>query len=126
MKARHYYLLSINNQPVQELTRAHCQRGNTLGRLHPHWSSSYPEYLNQNQTPEEQQSIVWSRLRNHRAIVAKRLLREKEHYLAARRELNPRSTQVESSHEPLSRDIKSNLTTASRAEKVFKEGVPIN
>ena len=35
-------------------------------------------------------------------------------------------TQVESSHEPLFRDIKSNLQTASRAEKVFKEGVPIN
>ena len=40
--------------------------------------------------------------------------------------LNPRTTQAESSHESLSCDIKSNHTTASRAEKVFKEGVPIN
>ena len=37
--------------------------------------------------------------------MAKRLSREKECYLAARRELNPRLTQVESSHEPLSRDM---------------------
>ena len=37
--------------------------------------------------------------------MAKRLSREKERYLAARQELNPRSTQAESSHEPLSRDM---------------------
>ena len=47
-------------------------------------------------------------------------------YLALRQELNPRTAQVESSHEPLFRDIKSNLTTASRAEKVFKTGIPLN
>ena len=35
-------------------------------------------------------------------------------------------TQVESSPELLFRDIKSNLTTASRAEKVFKEGISLN
>ena len=58
--------------------------------------------------------------------MAKRLSREKERYFAARRELNPRTTQAESSHELLSRDIKSNLAMVSRAEKVFKEGVPIN
>ena len=71
----------------------------------PHWSSSYPEYLNQNQSPKEQQSVVWSRLHNHRATMAKRLSKEKERYLAARRELNPKTTQVESSHESLSCDI---------------------
>ena len=75
-----------------------------LATIAPHWSSSYPEYLNQNQSPEEQQSVVWSRLCNHQATVAKRLSKEKERYLAARRELNPRSTQAESSHESLSRD----------------------
>ena len=75
-----------------------------LATIAPHWSSSYPKYLNQNQTPEEQQSVVWSRLCNHRAIVAKCLTREQERYLAACRELNPRTTQAESSHEPLSRD----------------------
>ena len=35
-------------------------------------------------------------------------------------------TQVESSHDPLYRDIKSNLSVASRAEKVFKVGIPLN
>ena len=37
--------------------------------------------------------------------MAKRLSKEKERYLAARQELNPRSTQVESSHKPLFCDI---------------------
>ena len=36
--------------------------------------------------------------------MAKRISRERERYLAARRELNPRTTQAGSSHEPLSRD----------------------
>ena len=36
--------------------------------------------------------------------MAKRLSREKERYLAARRELNPRTTQAESSHDPLYHD----------------------
>ena len=76
-----------------------------LVTIAPHWSSSYPEYLSQNQTPEEQQSVVWSRLHSHRTNVAKRLSKERERYLAVRRELNPRTTQAESSHEPLSRDI---------------------
>ena len=35
-------------------------------------------------------------------------------------------TQAESSHDPLYRDIKWNLTTASRAETVFKVGIPLN
>ena len=58
--------------------------------------------------------------------MAKRLSKEREQYLAACRELNPKTTQVKSSHDPLYRDIKLNLTTASRAESVFVEGVPIN
>ena len=37
--------------------------------------------------------------------MAKRLSKEKERYLAAHRDLNPRTTQVESSHESLSRDM---------------------
>ena len=56
------------------------------------------------QTQEEQRRIVWSRLYNHRFNLAKRLETTKEQYLRARRELNPRSTQVESSHDPLYRD----------------------
>ena len=75
---------------------------------------------------EEQRRVVWSRLRDHRANLAKRLSITRERYLAARRELNPRSTQVKSSHDPLYRDIKSNLETASRTEKIFQTGVPLN
>ena len=59
------------------------------------------------QTPEEQQRVVWSRLRSHRANLVKRLSKEKERYLAARRELNPKTTQAESSHDPLYRDTNS-------------------
>ena len=67
----------------------------------PHWSSSYPEYLSSGQNQEEQQRVVWSRLHSHRANLASRLKKQKERYLALRQELNPRMTQVESSHEPL-------------------------
>ena len=92
----------------------------------PHWSSSYPKYLSADQDKEEQQRIVWSRIHDHRANLAKRLLSTRERYLAARQELNPKLTQVESSHGPLFRDIKSNLTMVSRTEKVFKAGVSLN
>ena len=91
-----------------------------------HWSSSYPEYVSPYQDKEEQRRVVWSRLHSHRANLAKRLSKQNERYLALRQELNLETTQVESSHEPLSHDIKSNLPMASRAEKVFKEGVPLN
>ena len=70
----------------------------------PHWSSSYPDYLSPEQGEGEQRRIVWSRLHNHRANLANRLASTRERYLAARRELNPRTTQVESSHDPLYRD----------------------
>ena len=60
----------------------------------PHWSSSYPEYLSLHQDQEEQQRIVWSRLRDHRANLAKRLSSTRERYLAARQELNPKSSQA--------------------------------
>ena len=69
-----------------------------------HWSSSYPEYLYANQKEAEQWRVVWSRLHSHRASLAKRLSKPKECYLEARHELNPKTTQVESSHEPLFRD----------------------
>ena len=91
-----------------------------------YWSSSYPEYLSLDQDKEEQRRVVWSRLHSHRAKLASRLLKQKERYLALCQELNPRTTQVESHHKPLFHDIKSNLATASRAEKVFQEGVPLN
>ena len=93
-------LIPLNWVPLELLQDS----DSILATIAPHWSSSYPEYLNQNQTSEEQRNVVWSRLRDHRTTVAKRLSREKERYLAARRELNPRTTQAESSQEPLSLD----------------------
>ena len=70
----------------------------------PHWSSSYPKYLSPVQGQEEQQRVVCDRLHSHRANLAKRLSTTKERYLAARRELNPKATQAESSHDLLYRD----------------------
>ena len=81
----------------------------------PHWSSSYPKYLSPNQSTEEQQRVVWFRLHDHRANLAKRLSKEKEQYLAAHRELNPRTTQVESSHDPLYRDTRAGLSPNASA-----------
>ena len=53
--------------------------------------------------------------------MAKRLAREKERYLIARRALNPRTTQAESSQEPLSLDTDAIL----KAPRILldKEGV---
>ena len=76
----------------------------SLSTIAPHWSSSYPEYLSTDQNPTEQRRVVWARLHSHRANLAKRLLSVREQYLAARRELQSGTTQVESSHEPLFRD----------------------
>ena len=70
----------------------------------PHWSPSYPNYLSPDQDKGEQRRIVWSRLHNHRANLANRLARTRDRYLEACRALNPRTTQVESSHNPLYRD----------------------
>ena len=70
----------------------------------PHWPSSYPEFLSPHQSKSEQQKIVWARLQDQRSNLAKSLKEQKERYEALRRELNPRTTQVESSHDPLYRD----------------------
>ena len=80
----------------------------------PHWGSSYPEYLSPDQDKEEQRRVVWSRLHDHRANLANRLKATRERYLAARRELNPRTTQVESSHDPLYRDTRAHPSWALR------------
>ena len=92
----------------------------------PHWPSSYPEYLSPHQDKDEQRRIVWARLYNRRFNLAGQLSKHNMRYKALLRELNPRTTQVESSHDPLYRDIKLNLTVAPRAEKVFKAGIPLN
>ena len=70
----------------------------------PHWPSSYPEFLSPHQNKSEQQRIVWARLQGQRSNLAKSLKEQRERYEALRRELNPRTTQAESSHDPLYRD----------------------
>ena len=67
----------------------------------PHWPSSYPEYLSPYQGKDEQRRIVWARLLGQRSNLASRLSKQNERYQALRQELNPRTTQVESSHDPL-------------------------
>ena len=68
----------------------------------PYWSSSYPEYLSLEQSPEEQQRVVRSRLHNHQASLAGRLSKQKEQYFALCQTFQ--KTQVEPIHEPLFHD----------------------
>ena len=70
----------------------------------PHWPSSYPEYLSPHQDKDEQRRVVWARLLSQRSNLAGRLSETRACYLALRQELNPRTTQVESSHDLLYRD----------------------
>ena len=77
----------------------------SLATIGPHWPSSYPEYLSPQQSKGEQQRIVWARLKDQHSNLAKSLKEQMERYHALRRELNPRTTQVESSHNPLYRDM---------------------
>ena len=74
----------------------------------PHWPSSYPEYLSPYQDKDEQRRVVWTRLLNQRSNLASRLSKQNERYQALRQELNPRTTQVGSSHDPLYCDIPRN------------------
>ena len=88
----------------------------------PHWPSSYPEYLSPHQDKDEQRRVVWARLLSQRSKLASWLSKQNERYQALCQELNPRTTQVKSSHDPLYCDIKSNLPVASRAEKSSRQG----
>ena len=102
------YYYNISSTPTDSLS-TECLWSNSRTQTHretiaPHWSSSYPEYLSPDQDQGEQRKIVWSRLHDHRANLANRLARTRDRYLEARRALNPRTTQVESSHDPLYRD----------------------
>ena len=91
----------------------------------PHWSSSYPKYLSSDQDKEEQWRVVWARLQSHHSNLASRLSEQKSRYLALCQELNPRTTQVKSSQEPLFRDILPCLRflRASRADSVKSWGI---
>ena len=89
----------------------------------PHWPSSYPKFLSPYQGKDEQQRIVWARLLSQRSSLAKSLREQKERYEALRRELNPRTTQVESSHDPLYRDKVVGVEIAARTELEGASGV---
>ena len=69
--------------------------------------------------------VVWTRLQELRRKLANQSLAQVNKQFCTLHQ-EQQQTQVESSHEPLFRDIKSNLTTVSRAEKVFKAGLPLN
>ena len=118
-----------NSFPQTDLHSTVCLWSNSrtqtrpYSTIAPHWSSSYPEYLSLSWDEDTQQAVVWTRLRKHRKLARKGLADIREQYKALRQE---QQTRVESRHEPSSRDIKSNLTTASRAQKVFKAGVALN
>ena len=90
----------------------------------PHWASLFPEYLSLNWDKDKQRQVVWLRLQELRTLASQKPSKQTERYHALCQEYQ--KTQVESSHDPLYRDIKSNLTTASRAEQVFKAGIPLN
>ena len=98
--SRPLQLIPLNWVPLELL-----QDSDSSQAIAPHWSSSYPKYLSPEQDKAEQWRIVWARLRSHQSNLASRLSKQKECYLALCQELNPRTTQVESSHEPLFRDI---------------------
>ena len=80
-----------------ELLQDSDSSSETIG---PHWPSSYPEYLSPDWDKDEQRRVVWNRLLSQRANLAT-LSKQKERYLALRQELNPRTTQVGSSHDLL-------------------------
>ena len=90
----------------------------------PHWASSFPEYLSPDWDKDNQQRVVWNRLQELRTLASRKPSKQTEWYHALCQEYQ--KTQVKSSHDPLYCDIKSNLPTASRAEQVFKAGIPLN
>ena len=84
-----------------------CLRSNSrtqtrpYSTIAPHQSSSYPEYLSPTWDKDTQRAVVWMRLQEHRKLANRSLAKINEQYKALRQE---QQTQVESRHEPLSRD----------------------
>ena len=83
--------------PLEQL-----QDTNSLPTIAPHLSSSYPDYLSPVWDKDTQRAVVWQRLREHRKLASQSLKKINERYRALRQE---QQTQVESRHEPSSRDI---------------------
>ena len=118
-----------NLLPQTDLRSTVCLWSNSRTQTHshstiaPHWSSSYPDYLSPSWDEDTQQTVVWARLREHRKLAQQGLAEVRERYNALHQEQQAR---VELRHELSSRDIKSNLPTVSRAQKVFKAGLALN
>ena len=90
----------------------------SLATIGPHWPSSYPEYLSPHQDKDEQRRVVWARLLSQRFNLASRLSEQNKRFLALHQEIQDETTQVESSHDPLYRDIEPselNLALCKRA-----------
>ena len=92
--------IPLNWVPLELLQESDLS-SETIG---PHWPSSYPKYLSPDWDKDKQRRIVWNRLRSQRSKLASQLSKQNERYLTLRQELNPRTTQVESSHNLLYRD----------------------
>ena len=122
----HYNLLStqtdlLNCVPLELLQDTDL----SISTIAPHWSSSYPEYFSPDWDKDTQWAVVWTRLQELWHKLANwSLATVNERLLALHQE--QQLTQAKSSHKLLSGDIKSNLLTASRAEKGFKAGLPLN
>ena len=93
--------IPLNWVPLEQLQDS----DSSLTTIGPHWPSSYPKYLSPDWDKNEQQRVVWNRLQSQHFNLANRLSDTKARYLALHQELNPRTTQAESSHELLYRDI---------------------
>ena len=105
------------------LWRSSRTQTRSYSTIAPHQSSSYPEYLSPTWDEDTQRAVVWMRLREHHKLANRSLVKINERYKALHQE---QQTQVESCHKPSSCDIKSNLPTASRAQKVYKAGIALN
>ena len=108
--SRSFWLIPLNWVPL-ELLQDSDLSSVTIG---PHWPSSYLEFLSPHQDKNEQWRVVWARLLSQRSNLAGRLSETRERYLALRQELNPRTTQVESSHDPLYCDSSAIMTSTTK------------
>ena len=114
--SRSLWPIPLNWVPL-ELLQDSDSSSATIG---PHWPSSYPEYLSPHQDKDKQQRVVWARLLSQRSNLASRLSKQNEWYKTLRQELNPRTTQVESSHDLLYHDIHSYLLTLVRLVWLYR------
>ena len=100
----------------------------SLSTIAPHQSLSYPDYLSPTWDEETQIAVVWTRLREHRKLANHSLAKINKHYHALHQE--QQSTQAESSHEPLSHDMRTDKCMISivktEGTQIGRWGSPVN